>query len=445
MAAYKPENARGSEDKPTFEIPAEYEDEQEMLEAMRKQFTDDINFDRLNREAALEDAKFLTGNQWDDVTRSKREAARKPVLTVNRLPAFLATIIGNRRLNETQIRVVADVGGKAELAEVREGLIRNIQKENKADTIYDMTLQNVATCGIGNFMLTLDYDNNNVFYQSIKMRVLPDPLAVVWDRQLVEPTGADAAHCFIIETMLVDDFKKLWPWATPSDLMYDLTLRGDLRANGWVADQSVRVVSWWRMCSRKRMIALMDDGTTQDVTDDLDDPETLARIVQRDDGEPIMREVSIPYAQKYLCSGMDILDGPYDLPISRLPVYRVPGWEVWVAEWKHRWGLVRFLKDPQRLHNYWRSVIAERLMLTPRASWIAADTAVAGREEEWRQAHLSDDPLLVWNAESGQKPERAEPAHVEQALIGEADMSAQDIKDVANIHEAALGQESGAG
>jgi hypothetical protein len=125
-----------------------------------------------------------------------------------------------------------------------------------------------------------------------------------------------------------------------------------------------------------------------------------------------------------------------------VPVLRVPGWEVNVGEYKHRWGLIRHLKDPQRLHNYWRSVIAEKIMQTPRAVWLASKSSVAGREAQFRNSHLTDDPLLIWNDDSGQKPERVQPASVENALLGEAAITSQDIKDVSNIHEANLGMPS---
>src|SRR5690606_15487580 len=54
----------------------------------------------------------------------------------------------------------------------------------------------------------------------------------------------------------------------------------------------------------------------------------------------------------------------------------------------------------------------------------------------------SDDPLLIWNADSGQPPVPQAPVQVEQALIMQANMTAQDMKDVSNIHEANLGMPS---
>jgi hypothetical protein len=438
--------------KPDFELPEGFENEADFLSSMRQDFYDDIQFDRNNREAGLEDLQFVVGKQWDDLTLQRRLQARKPVLTVNRLPAFVAQIVGARRQQETQIKVLPDNNGTQDVAKLREGLMRSIQKELAAKVAYDNALAGAVMAGIGNFQVELDYAGADVFDQEIHIRAISDHFAVVWDRMMTNPTGTDASHCFVVETMRKRDFQKEYPWATASDLVVDVTLRGDLRMNGWIAIDDVRVVDYWRMCKETRTLALLQDGTVQDLTAYMDresptyDPakslEIMSQIQQRSDGSPVMRDAEVPYAEMYKCSGLDILEGPYRLNIPRVPVFRVPGWEVRVGEWVHRWGLVRFAKDPQRLHNFWRSVVAEKLMQTPRNVWTAADTAVAGREQKWRESHLSDDPLLIWNAESGQKPERAEPAQLEPALMQQAEFTSQDIKDVTNIHEANLGMPS---
>jgi hypothetical protein len=353
----------------------------------------------------------------------------------------VAQIVGARKQNETTIKVVPDQDGTVPLAKLREGLLRSIQKISKATIAYDNALQNQVMCGIGNFGVKLDWDSDEVFTQSIRIVQYPDALSIVWDRELIDPTGADAKRVFVVENMTQKAFAKKWPWATPSDMMVDVALRGDLRMNGWIAIDDVRIVNYWRIRTRKRTIALMNDGKVQDITGKSDD-DTLAKIVQRSDGTPVMREVNQKYAEMYVCSGLDILEGPYQLPIDRVPVLRVPGWEVCIGQWRHRWGLIRFLKDPQKLHNYFRSVWAEKVTQTPRAVWLASDTAVAGREAAFRNSHLSDDPLLIYSAEAGQKPERVPPAQIEEGLIGLAEAANQDIKDVSNIHEANLGMPS---
>lgn len=428
--------------KPTFDLPEGYDSEQQFLMEMRTHYDEDIGADKLNRDAALEDERFVAGDQWTDDVRLRRDAARKPTLTFNRLPAFVAQIIGQRRMNETTIKIVADENTDVAVARVREGLMRSIQKTSRADIAYDNTLQNTVICGIGNFKLRLDFKTADVWEQDICIDPCTDPLAIVWDRMLRDPTGRDARHCFETFVVTRQEFKKDYPWASPAEWTTPYSYLNDNTMNGWVTVDDVRIVAYWHMRTRPRVIALLQTGNTVDITDHAEDPQVLAQIAQREDGQPIIREVDMPYAQCYICSGMDILEGPYELPISRLPYFRVPGWEVRVGDWSHRWGLVRFLKDPQRLHNYWRSVIAERLMAAPRATWLATQEAVAGREAAFRNSHLTDDPLLVWNGEAGTAPQRVEPAQIQQALIEEAELTSQDLKDISNIHEANLGMPS---
>jgi hypothetical protein len=432
--------------RPDIRLPDDYTDEHTFLTDVIREMNDDINYDRLNREAALEDLRFIVGDQWDDIVRQQREAARKPTLTINRLPAFIAQVVGNRRINETTIRVIPDNDEQQAAAQIREGLIRNIQKTSRAELAYDRAMEGAVGCGIGNFQIELDWNPVDVFVQDIKISAINDHLSVLWDRMRTDPTGSDARHVAVIDTFSKRDFYKRWPWATPGDVIQDAALRGDLRMNGWIAQDDIRVCSYWRMRTRPRTMALMMDGTTQDITDELKEPgealQVLAKVKQKPDGSPYIRDVQRPFAEMYILSAANLLEGPYQLDISRVPVFRVPGWEMNVGSSVHRWGITRFLKDPQRYHNFWRSVVAERIMQTPRQVWIAGASVVQGREAAFRNAHLSDDPLLVYNDDSGGKPERVAPAQIENSLMAQAETSTQDIKDVSNIHEANLGMPS---
>lgn len=418
--------------------PDDFESEYDFLEHVRTTFDKDVEADEQNRLESIEDARFVAGEQWDAAVRQRRAAANKPTLTINRLPAFVAQLVGNRRLNDTGIRVQPDAGGDRKVAEVREGLIRSIQKISRAQYAYDKAYEQVVIGGLGHFQVHLDYAHDDVFEQDIRIAAIPNPLSVVWDQNSVDPTGSDAEHVFVIDTLPRDEFKRRYPKAEAGEWNADLVQ--SRHGYGDTAD-GVQVLSFWRMRSKRRTVALLTDGSVEDVTD-IPVEVWFDTVAKGSDGEPLVREVQRKYAQMYLCSRQDILAGPYDLPVQRVPVFRVPGWELFIEGDRIRWGVVRFLRDPQRLHNYWRSTIAEKLVGAPKAKWKAADTAVEGREQQWRESHLSDDPLLVWNANSGTPPERVPPVEMEAALIQEAGLAAQDIRDVSNIHEANLGMES---
>jgi len=120
-------------------------------------------------------------------------------------------------------------------------------------------------------------------------------------------------------------------------------------------------------------------------------------------------------------------------------VFRVPGWEVNTGEKTIRFGLVRFAKDGQRLKNYWRSVAAEKLALAPRQQWLIHESAVGDRED-YRDGYKNGDTVLDWAGTV--EPKRMDPPPVEAALLQEAALNAQDMKDVTGLHDASLGVRS---
>lgn len=430
--------------------PDDFEDAESFLRYAIKLFDTALDFDRENREQAINDAKFMVGDQWEEFIKQRRVGAKKPTLVLNRLPAFVGQIIGNWRLNQTMIKVLPDDAGFKEVAQIREGLIRSIQKVSKADMAYTKALENQVISGMGNFEVGLEYASDDVFEQDIKVKTINNPFSVVWDTQMQDITGADAKYVFSTTPMLREDFNAQWPHARAADATNDTRLLGVDIDTQWITKDEVRVTHMWRMRSEKRIVALVaSPGTeTEDPGQDVEDvteqnPEDyMDRVVVDSNGVPVMREVDRKFAQLYIMTALDLLEGPYDLPIKRVPVFAVPGWDVNVGAERTRFGIVRFMKDPQRLHNYWRSTIAEKLMMAPKAVWIAPQEAVEGHEKQFRESHLSDDTLLTYDGEAGVEPRRVEPAEIEPALIQEAGMAVQDMRDISNIHEASLGQQS---
>lgn len=432
-------------------VPEFFDTREEFLRHATQLFSYDVDSDKRNREQAIEDMKFMAGDQWEDQVLNQRIADRQPTLTLNRLPAFIGQLVGNRKLNQTEIKIIPENDEDKDAARIREGLIRSIQKNSLSEFSYDKAYENAAVCGMGNFKVELEYATDDVFEQDIRIKPIPNPLAVVWDRFSVMPDGSDAKHCFIVDKISREDFKREYPdsvGATLSDIRDYLTGQGI--STEWAENDAFRMVEYWYMTTRRRIVALVNPPEGQqgeqkvmDITETPEDEiqDIMKRIVPDQNGLPTMREIDRKVAVMHLITATDILEGPYELPISRLPVFRAQGWETQVGEERIRFGLIRFMKDPQRLHNFWRSTIAEKLMSTPRGNWIATEDAVEGREDEWNESHLTKNNLLIYN--SGQPaPSRIPPHQLEPALIEQAGLASQDLHDISNMHQASLGQTS---
>lgn len=419
-------------------FPEDYESEEDFLLDVLEEYRLDYQADRHNIEEAMEDLRFIYVDQWDEKTRAEREADGRPCLTINTLPQYIGQVVGDRRINQTQIKVIPDKAGSKDVANVRSGLIRSIENYSRAETIYDQCCEDQVGCGISNYEITLEYSDNDVFEQDIFVRALANPFAVVWDRFHRNPTGKDAKRCYVEETLPVKAYERLFP-DQPVPTTFDVE---GVQGNGanfgeWVDGDDVKIVAYWRMIEKPAIFALMQDGGVKDVTD-LSEEEYMDQVMEGPDGEPFIRESVRTYAQRWLITSFAVLEGPYELPLSRLPIIKVSGRVGRVGVKQYRFGLVRWARDPSLLRNYWRSVAAEHLAMAPKSQWIADYASVKGREDDFREAHLTGDPLLVYNTGKN-APKRVDPPQLQSALLNEANVNAQDIKDVTGIHDASLG------
>lgn len=403
----------------TDPVQADEFDEAEFLVGVRKQFTEGAEADRENREAGYDDLNFLAGHQWDSAVEDARRLAGRPCLTINRLPQFVAQVVGDIRINRPGIKVRPVEDADDDLAEVREGLIRSIESQSKAHVAYVKAGTDQVSCGLGAFRVDIDYATDDGFDRDLFIRPIQDPLAVVWDPLSVEPTGADARFCFVPLDMSREDFDRSYPDNVPSDLA------ASTMVDGWISADTVRVTEYWLMKETPVTLSLMPDGTTQE-----GEVEGAAKVRQS------VRKT----ACFYLLAGHAVLEGPIEWPINRLPIIKAEGWVIQIARKRERFGLIRFAKDPQRLRNYWRSVAAETLALAPKAQWLANKDSIKGVEDDFRDSMRSGDPLLVYSGQTA--PTRVDPPNIPVAVLQQAQMTEDDMKAVTGLHDASLGERS---
>jgi hypothetical protein len=393
--------------------------------------------DKDNRDEAITDLEFAAPDSkkghWDEQVRQYREQMGRdrygfplPCLTINDLPQKVGQVIGDRRANQTSIKVLPREDGDMKVAEVRSELIRSIELQSKADRVYMSAFDQAVTCGIGNFRVALEDAADDVFVRDLFVRAIPNPLAVLWDPLAADPTGRDASYCFVAENMPMADFKKKFPKATPSSL----DAKG-LEKDGWMEGETIRVAEYWRIDERKRTFAMLQGGITADVTDQPE--EGWKSLVMMAGDKPMIRDGICKYAVRTLTNGQEQLEEPFELKLHRVPIIRVTGREVWVGEKRVRFGLVRYARDPARLRDYWRSLVAEKLMLSPRANFVAQAAAIKGREDDWQNT-------LIYN-DGAQQPLPVTTNDL-QAIMNEAQMCAQDMKDTTGLHDASLGIQS---
>lgn len=417
-------------------VPEGFDSEEDYLSDMRETYELDIQADDDNRKAALEDKKFTAGEQWDPVVLEQRKGL--PCLSINSIPQFTAQLVGDWRTNRTAVKVIPSEGGDKDIASIRSDLIRAIETNQRAGRAYDDAFESMVQCGDGAFRVGVQYANEDVFDQEITINPVADALSVVWDRLSIDSTGRDANHCFVDDVVPEKEFKAQWPEADPSEL--NTKDFQSMSSTGWCSQGSVRITEHWRMIERNKLLVMFEDGSVYPFEED-QDPDQLLEYIEKHGPPTKTRIAPCRYAQMHLVTGYKILAGPYEWKLNRLPIIRMAGRTISVGDRRVRFGLVRYMKDPVRLRNFWRSIAAEQLGYAPKAQWLATEAAVEGKEDLFRRAHLNRDPLLVYNDEA-EPPQRIDPPQIQMALLNEAQVNTQDMKDVTGIHDASLGIKS---
>jgi hypothetical protein len=415
-------------------VPEGFDSVEQFVADMRSEYQADVDYDRINRYEAIDDLRFAAGEQWDPVVLQQRKSL--PCLVINTIPQFTAQLVGDWRESRKAIKVVPSDNDDTDVASVREDLVRNIEMQSRADRSYDQAFESMIQCGDGCFKVNVEYSRDDVFDQDIYIRPVEDVMATVWDRFSVDPTGRDARRVFVDDRIPKDEFTRKWPKAAGGSELLDVDKIDRVTMAGWMDENSYRVTEYWRMIERQKTLALFENGKMYEI-----DESNMEEVIHAN-GPPVKtRIVWCRYAQMHYCTGWTVLAGPYEYRLNRLPIIRMSGRVVNISGRRVRYGLVRFMKDPSRLKNFWRSIAAEQLGYAPKAQWLATQSAVEGRQEAFRKAHLTRDPLLIVNDEAiiGQNIQRIEPPAPQNAIFQEVAMNTQDMKDVSGIQDASLG------
>lgn len=416
--------------------------EQDILKEARERarFATD-SWDENYREAK-DDLVFLSGEQWSEQEKAERTTEGRPALVLNQLPKFVDQVLGDQRQNRPSINVaavntqasgkVASMNGKEyNLAEVYEGLIRNIEYTCNAEASYDQAFQQAVESGFGWLRVYTDYSDNDSFDQDIMIKAIRDRFSIVIDPRTQEVDGSDMNWCFITESMSRDEFRKRYPNAQMGELTDT--------DNWWLADDSVRVAEYFTREPITREVLLLSDGRTvykDEVKDVLDELEATGIVIQRS------RNVKTYKVVWRKITAFETLEGPKDWVGSTIPIIPVWGKEIIInGQPKYR-GLIRHSKDAQRMHNYWMSIVTERVALAPKAPWVGPANAFQGYEQYWNSANRKNYSWLPYNPQASQAPQRQAPATMPNAEIQLAMSAIDEIKNTIGMYDASLGQAS---
>ena len=408
----------------------------ELIERFKAEYEAGWNKDRDNQDEAYRDLRLIGDDKtehWDAAALASRDD--RPALIVNQCPQFVRQVTGDMRQMKPAIKVVPvdDAASKEVAAKVLPGMIRYIEQRSSAQHIYFNAADQQAGCGIGHWRVNHEYSSGQTFDQEIRIEPIVDGVAVVWDADAVLPDRSDAEYCFVPVDMVRSKFEEKYPDASPDPLSPE-TLGA---WTSWFADDHVRISEWFYKEPEKKLLAVFPDGKMDDVTDDEEGAALAgkmgARLEERD-GHCIYRA---------LITANEILEGPDKWPGPDIPVIPLIGEEVQIGRATVRRGVVRPLRDVQRIYNYTISTKTELIALQPKSPWIGTDAQFEKYQDEWETANQRNHPYLRYtNVPGVPPPSRVGPAVATQSLDGLMVEMQAAMNATTGIYPSALGAQS---
>lgn len=419
------------------------DDSDDELQQGRKAFERCEAAEQENRDRALEDIRFSRlGEQWPEHIRKQRELERRPVLTINKLPAFIRQVSNDARQNKPSIKVhPVDSNGDVKTADVINGLIRNIEYTSNADVAYDTGIEASVSGGFGYWRIGIDYAYDDVFGMDLSIKRVANQFSIYGDPDSMEADSSDWNVAFVVDRISKEEFKRRYRNKKNVDDDYvcvdfesDAWSDDDHR---WVNDEGVLVAEWWQREEVEREILQLSDGQVIGADDLTEEQQVLIQVgaiqvVNR-------RTTKSHKVTQTIMTGADIIERN-DWPGRYIPIVPIYGDEIVVEGKRYFMSLIHNAMDAQRMYNYWRTTATEVAALAPRVPWIGRKGTFAHDAERWATANTQSHPYLEYEGEAPQR----QPLDVGPAAgaLQEALNASDDMKAIIGLYDASLGARS---
>jgi hypothetical protein len=420
-------------------------EESELLEEAKERWEECDNHYADMYKEATEDWQFLHGDgQWDTGSENVRSKDGRPSLILNQCLPYAHQITNDIKQARLAIRVVpVDSEADIETAEVRAGIIRNVEKQSKCKTVYGTAAMNAIGAGIGWMRVDVDYADNDTFEQEAYVKRVLDFTAVMLDPSDTTLDGSEADYGFDSSdlTYSFEKFEELYPGEAA------VSFEGENSRGGDGEDEVSLVRYYYRERQKKVLHEINVMGEIGQVF-----AEDLKLLDENGVAYEKLRSREVDDYKVYHCilSGEAVLSRE-EFPCHYIPLVPVIGEEYYNNGKREFHSLIRQAKDAQRMYNYWKSASTEMIALQPKAPWTGPVGSFQSYPDDWANANTQNLPTLeydaVYDENTGQMlppPQRSQPIMGSPAMMQEAVGARDDIRLALGIPQSNMGERSNA-
>jgi hypothetical protein len=443
-------------------------DDEKLLKVVRQRWQRWIDEGKDQRRRELEDLAFYEGEgQWPEEIRRQRQGQNangnlpavpaRPCLTINKVREPVRHIVASIRQSDLGVEVVPadDFVGEDQIPdteiELREGLIRRIQRQSEAQEARNWAADRAVKAGRGYYGLMTRFVPGKSNDQEIYYRYIYDQSKVALDPSHEMPDGSDAGWGFVDSTMAFSDYAKEYPrladddpnplidWSEEnwSELTNDLPdwFEGDKET------RKVKVREHWYKDYQRRELYTLPTGEIlwgDELPEEYQEKSVKKLLEHRTVVDPVVKFIKT--------DGKNILEKT-EWPSEWIPIFEVVGEAIQPFDSERRFeGAVRPSRDGNQGLNYMTSAMVETIGLAPRAPFIGVAGQFEGFEPAWDAANTRNIPRLEYNATVDSAPGQVLPPPQRQiaeppiqAISQAIGMFDNSIKSTTGIPDPTLG------
>lgn len=398
------------------------DDELDFLTKAKERFEYCIGELSEERQQMRDDMDFYAGNQWDPIATAARQALDRPTLTFNTLPTRVRQVLNNARQNAPSIKVVPQKDGDVQIANMRQGIIKAIEKQSDSKLATMTSLEHAVIGGMGYFRVVADYSGDEDFDIDLFIKRISDPLTVVRDPDADALSPETWRDCFIVEAISKEEFEERFGEDKSASSFGDAALEID-------GVEDIAIAEYWVKEWTDKTIVKLADGNVLD-SEIYEANKTLLPPVVK---TKTYKKQSVT---QYILSGDEILE-KNEWMGKNIPIMCVVGEEVITNGKKRYRGMVFNTRDAQRMLNFWRSSSVEVIQKSLNAPYIGEEGAFDA-DDRWETIDRDRHSTLEYSKGSP-PPARQTFQGLQQSVLAEASASVEDIKHITGVYDAAVG------
>lgn len=458
-ASVLPSDRRSKENKSKISIA-------ERMEETRKKFEDWSEADRAQIERELDDLRFYALDQWPEDVKKARMGQNangglppvpaRPCLVLDKTRESVSQVLNEEREADLGIEITPadDFEGligpvdESEI-ELREGLVRRIQRESQAANARSWAFERAVVAGRGFYGVMTRYVKGKTNDQELYVMGFFNQACVTLDPSHEEPDGSDAEGAFVGVWMSWSEYQDRWPDAenarnVVSGLSDEHFVALGNEAPNWFKSEGKRrmvyVVDHYYTVRSYRELADLPDGSVAWVEELT--PEQKASVTKDD-----IRRVEDKQIR------WEKLDGANPEPLEEtdwlgpdIPIVKVTGEQLQPYDSDRRaQGLIRPARDSQQGFNAMASKMVEVVALQAIPSTMMASGQDEGFTEEWDLSTTRTLGRLHYNQVDSDGRPAPPPSAVPkeapiQAISAALGMFDQAIQTTMRTHDPSVGK-----